>query len=202
MNVLKYLAAFSAGAGVGWFITKKCYDKYFDEVLEDYDNLIEEIDKLNKDGDATDDKLEEDDIPEKPPVKIIVDEPDNVYTDVEDYHEILLKQKYNTAEKKVRKIVDHPFEIEMGEYGTVYDYNLVQLNYYADEVLTDEYDNVVDDVEEIIGDVLDTADLIPYSDIYVRNDAKRCDYKIFIDPKTFERLCEESQLEEEYNDKA
>lgn len=200
MNKLKYLATFAAGAGFGYFFAKRYYLNRLDDILADYDDLEAEYNEIR------DRKEEEEGVEEtpEPSEDIIIEQREdhsNIVLDQQrkDYNDIILEQKYDTMPKKVRKLIDHPFEIEETEYGTVYDYNLVNLSYYSDGVLTDEYDNEVDDVQEIVGDVLETSDLIPYNDIYVRNDAKRCDYKIFIDPMTFERVCEQAQIEKEYS---
>lgn len=59
------------------------------------------------------------------------------------------------------------------------------LTYFADGILADECGEIVDDVEEIIGDGLDHFGEYEDDSVFVRNDAKRCDYEILKDLRDF-----------------
>lgn len=59
------------------------------------------------------------------------------------------------------------------------------LTYFADGVLADECGEIVDDVEEIIGDGLDHFGEYEDDSVFVRSDAKRCDYEILKDLRDF-----------------
>lgn len=61
----------------------------------------------------------------------------------------------------------------------------LNLTYFADGVLADECGEIVDDVEEIIGDGLDHFGEYEDDSVFVRSDAKRCDYEILKDLRDF-----------------
>lgn len=81
-----------------------------------------------------------------------------------------------------------PYVISPDEFGELDGYTPVSLTYFADGVLADEYGVVVDDVEEIIGDGLNHFGEYEEDSVFVRNDAKRCDYEILKDLRTFEEF--------------
>lgn len=78
-----------------------------------------------------------------------------------------------------------PYVISPDEFGEFEDYTKVSLTYFADGVLADECGEIVDDVEEIIGDGLDHFGEYEDDSVFVRSDAKRCDYEILKDLRDF-----------------
>lgn len=78
-----------------------------------------------------------------------------------------------------------PYVISPDEFGELEDYTKVSLTYFADGILADECGEIVDDVEEIIGDGLDHFGEYEDDSVFVRNDAKRCDYEILKDLRDF-----------------
>lgn len=80
-----------------------------------------------------------------------------------------------------------PYVISPDEYGDMYDYNTAHLTFYAeDEVLSDENDEMIDDIDSIIG--LDSLDHFgDYEDdvLFVRNDKLKTDYEIFYDKGSY-----------------
>lgn len=83
-----------------------------------------------------------------------------------------------------------PYVISPDEFGEIDEYTQVSLTYFADGVLSDEYGAVVDNVEEIVGDALNHFGEYEDDSVFVRNDAKRCDYEILQDLRTFEEFLE------------
>ncbi len=81
-----------------------------------------------------------------------------------------------------------PYVISPDEFGELEGYTPVSLTYFSDGVLSDEYGAVVDDVEEIVGDALNHFGEYEEDSVFVRNDAKRCDYEILQDLRTFEEF--------------
>ena len=78
-----------------------------------------------------------------------------------------------------------PYVISPDEFGELEDYTKVSLTYFADGVLADECGEIVDDVEEIINDGLDHFGEYEDDSVFVRSDAKRCDYEILKDLRDF-----------------
>lgn len=83
---------------------------------------------------------------------------------------------------------DAPYVISPDEFGEIEEYTKVSLTYFNDGVLADEYGEVVDDVEEIIGDGLEHFGEYEDDSVFVRSDAKRCDYEVLKDLRDFDEF--------------
>ena len=67
------------------------------------------------------------------------------------------------------------------------DYEVETLTYYADGTLTDEYGNVVEDKEDLIGpDALDGFNDEDTDSVYVKNDVERKYYEILQDMREYD----------------
>ena len=94
-------------------------------------------------------------------------------------------KKDNYVEEK--KVV--PYVISEDEFGDMNNEEQT-LYYYADDVLADEYDNIIDNPTEVIGDAL--IQLGDYDDtIYVRNEEKSIDYVILRSDKLYKDIVAE-----------
>ena len=78
-----------------------------------------------------------------------------------------------------------PYVISPDEFGEIEEYTKVSLTHFADGVLADECGEVVDNVEEIVGDALEHIGEYEEDCVHVRNDARRCDYEILEDLREF-----------------
>lgn len=83
---------------------------------------------------------------------------------------------------------EHPYVIPPEEFDELDGYTPISLTYFADGVLSDESGAVIDDVQEIVGDGLDHFGEYEDDSVFVRNDAKRCDYEILRDERTYEEF--------------
>lgn len=81
-----------------------------------------------------------------------------------------------------------PYVIPPEEFDELDGYTPISLTFFADGVLSDEYGVVVDDVEGIIGDGLNHFGEYEEDSVFVRNDAKRCDYEILRDERKYEEF--------------
>ena len=82
--------------------------------------------------------------------------------------------------------VDKPYVISPEEFDDYEDYNKVVLTYYADQVLADDYGNIVSDVENAVGHAsLKTFGQYEEDTVFVRNDARRTDYEITRDLRNY-----------------
>ena len=71
-------------------------------------------------------------------------------------------------------------------FGEMDDYNRISLTYYADGVLADEDDEVVDDVDATVGsDALNHFGEYEDDSVFVRNDSRKCDYEILLDTRNY-----------------
>lgn len=108
------------------------------------------------------------------------DKPD----DLMEYYKTIEKNRYDTAEKSA-DIPEAAYIIPPDSFGEL-DYDQISLNYWADKVLTDEDDNIIEAPETIIGgEALGSFGKYEDDSVYVRNDELRVDYEILLDTRTF-----------------
>ena len=170
-NGLKYAFAFAGGAAVGgivaWQLLKTVYERYAQEeiknVKEVYSKKFGEPEEKNEEP-ATDEH-----------------EDDYEYLVFEN-----IAQDYQTEEGGSDSMEnDRPRVIDptlFGEDG----YEGISLTYWADGVLTDELDQIVDNVEDTVGfESLTHFGEFEDDAVHVRNDRRKCDYEILMDTREF-----------------
>lgn len=83
-------------------------------------------------------------------------------------------------------INDKPYVISPDEFGEFYDYEKISLTYYADQVLADDDDELVEDIEETVGfESLNAFGEYEDDSVFVRNDRLKCDYEILLDQRKY-----------------
>lgn len=81
--------------------------------------------------------------------------------------------------------VERPYVIPPEEFGEL-DYETVSLTYYEDGVLTDDMDNIIEDVDDIVGEEsLEHFGEYEDDSVFVRNDARETDYEILADTRNY-----------------
>ena len=89
-------------------------------------------------------------------------------------------------------MVNEPYVISPEQFGENEDYERISLTYYADQVLVDENDEMIEDVEEMVGfESLNHFGEYEDDSVFVRNDAKKCDYEILLDQKLYSDVIDE-----------
>ena len=79
-----------------------------------------------------------------------------------------------------------PYVISPEEFGDIEEYDTISLTYYADQVLTDDCDEVIGNVDDIVGiDSLDHFGEYEDDSVFVRNDRLRTDYEILQDTRNY-----------------
>lgn len=79
-----------------------------------------------------------------------------------------------------------PYVISPEEFGEIEDYERISLIYFADGILTDEGYEVIEDVDETVGEEsLDHFGEFEADSVFVRNDLMKCDYEILQDNRTY-----------------
>lgn len=155
------LGVAAGGAGM-WFCVKDFYKQRTDEEIR---SVKEAFHAMNKEADdISETKLE---TPEHTTVS---------YSSI--------ASEYQSAEtKKPRSI---PYIISPDAYGEEEDYRMIELIYYADGVLAEENDEVIEDPDDIVGPGALTH-FGEYEDdsVYVRDDARKRDIQILLDPAKY-----------------
>lgn len=204
-STLKGVLIFVLGAAAGSLATWKLIEKkYKDIAQEEIDSVKDTFSKMKKneypdkledypDFEEFDDSDDSDDVEEEPKPEKKIDR--NNKPDIVEYAKILSEVGYtNYAErqdKKEKKGVEpvedeRPYVISPDEFGEKDGYENVTLTYYADGVLTDYFDNVISNVDEVVGfDSLDHFGEYEDDVVFVRNEKMETDYEILRDLRDF-----------------
>lgn len=179
-NLLSFLAGAAIGGGAVWYCI--------------HEKEMERADREIASVKATYAKREQTEQSEQTPAQVSLGK-SKEKPDMTDYIQRLKREGYTDYSKTVppseKTASDGPYVISPTEFGEIEEYNKVSLTYFADGVLADELNEPVDDVEEIVGDALEHFGEYEDDSVFVRNDAKRCDYEILQDLRNFKDVLED-----------
>lgn len=184
VGFLIFVAGAAIGSAATWYYTKEYYKK---RNQEDIDSVKEKFSyKKETEGEKTDsdeDKAQKaaDMAKEKPSVadyaKKLSQEGYTNYSNVETPKE----------ESDVKSKVDEiPFVIPPEEFGEIEEYNKISLTYYADHILADDGDEIIENVEGTVGwDSLNHFGEYKDDSVFVRNHRLKVDYEILLDQRDY-----------------
>ena len=173
------------GAGIGVAGTYSYFKDKYEKLAEKDFNSRRVFDEDKKDE-------SEETVAEKTADSRTVDKPS-----IAEYAARLQKEGYvnysDMQDKKQKQEigVDKPYVIQPSDFGEFDDYEKISLTYTADGVLLDDMNEIVDDIEETVGeDSLEHFGEYEDDSVYVRNDAKKCDYEILLDQRNYQEIFE------------
>lgn len=181
------VVSFIFGAAVGTFITQELVKKKYERIAQEEIESVKELYKAKENiSGIRQGNIEGMNNPNKELKEKIQHVSDKI---MNDYKRILKDQKYSNDtenDNSERSSSVEPYVICPEEFGEVEDYDRVSFAYYADGVLADEYDEIVENVDEIIGEESLTH-FGEYEDdsVFVRNDKLKCDYEILLDQRNY-----------------
>lgn len=186
MKYLKILAIFSAGIGIGvvstmeYFKTK--YEKYANDEIESIRDYYKELSEFESDI-PKDNKTEETDQKIKDSYNDMIRRINYNSMAKEKIAENWKKEVSESVEEKnhpVDDIPEEPYEITVGEFEEFDPYfEKIMLSYYADGVLADDRDEMIDDINETVGQKNFEKFIREDMDaIYIRNPKLSIDYEI------------------------
>lgn len=171
-KTINNILVFVAGAAVGSLITWKMSKTYYARIAqEEIDSVKERFSQ--KAAERTDDQNEDfADIKKK----------------LDEYNNLLHESGYvrdDDEEGDAMMIDDGPYVISPDEFGEL-THETITYTYYADGILADEVDDVVDDIEGTIG----CSSLLHFGEyeddcVHVRNDRLETDYEILLDTRSY-----------------
>lgn len=188
---MKGLLIFAAGLAIG-AVAGACVIK--NKVLADAKEEIEEVREYyrSKSVEATDEVVEE----VKEVVEEVVEEVKEVVQEIKNdsnkrtyvnYNK--LASTYKPQEEPTR--FDDPFIIDPSEFGEDPEYDTMTLTYFADGVLVDDVDEVIEEPDIVVGlENLKVFEEFGASSIYVRNDIYKTDYEVIRDDWNYSDLKE------------
>ena len=166
---MKGLFIFAAGLAVG-AIAGACLVR--NKALEDAKQEVEEVREYYRNKH---DEVKE----EEPQVEVEVPQ------DVDVVKEIIKENGYTNYNKPQTINVpyyDDPYVIDPSEFGEEPGYDTMTLTYFADGVLVDDVDDVIDEADVVVGlENLKVFEEFGATAVYVRNDIFKTDYEILRD---------------------
>ena len=179
MNGMTKLIIFAAGAVIGsavtWKLVKDKYERIANEEIKSVKERYSKKTAKDSDTDELDDVSLADTIKE-----------------VEEYLNKIDESGYSTEikEKGGAKSMknDRPYIIAPEEFDDQPDYDAVSLTYYEDGVVTDMWDEKIDDdeVEDLVGrDALTHFGEYEEDSVFIRNDNLKTDYEILRDYRRY-----------------
>lgn len=103
--------------------------------------------------------------------------------DVTEYASVLRKAGY--ARESEKREPGQPYVITPDEFGEKDGYDQISFTYYSDGVLANDANEVIEDVEEVVGDALSHFGEYEEDSVFVRCDRLRCDYEILLDRRRY-----------------
>ena len=185
---MKGLFIFAAGLAVG-AVAGACLIK--NKVLADAKAEIEEVREYYRESRGQkDEHVEEVKEVEKKEYELkdiqIKDEPK---TGLTNYSQIT--KMYMSNDKYNQSMYDDPFVIDPSEFGENPEYDTETLTYFADGVLVDDVDDVIEEPDIVVGlENLKVFEEFGATSVYVRNDIYKTDYEIIRDDWNYSDLKE------------
>lgn len=90
-------------------------------------------------------------------------------------------KKGGTADMELKQ----PYVITPEQYEDNVDYTKVSLTWYSDEVLEDDWGNVLDQDDVIGSDALKTFGQYEKDSVFVRDDDEQIDYEVLLDTRSY-----------------
>lgn len=188
-DTLNKVFIFAAGAVIGsvvtWKIIKTKYEQIANEEIESVKERFRNRENAAEDGASDEEENVDNSLKDR---------------DLSSYESIINENAYRNYstpkgsenEIKEEESVDRPYVIPPEEYDEN-DYETESLTYYSDGVLTDMYDNIIEDVEGTVGtDSLTHFGEYEDDSVFVRNDERQIDYEILLDSdKYYDKYPEE-----------
>lgn len=177
-NKAIFLLAFTMGAATGVVGTWRYVKKKYEEIAQEEIDSVKEV-FSRRDYDAKN-------------IAESIKDFDRSKPDMSEYVERLKKESYinysdmNVEEKGRKESMDKPYIITPESFGQYDEYDKVSLTYYADQILADENDEIIEDVETVVGfESLNHFGDYEDDSVFVRNDARKCDYEILMDQNNY-----------------
>lgn len=184
----KIFFSFIVGAGIGaacsWYLLKTKYEEMVQEEIDSVKEVFSKrADNLKGNNDSFEKSAKNKDKPEL--MEYASKIKNEGYID------------YSKNRKTVEKEVKNPYIISPDDFGAEEDYDTNSLTYYADEILVYDNDDIVEDIEDLIGaDSLTHFGEYEEDAVFVRNERLKCDYEILVDKRNYSDVVRPGNSEE------
>lgn len=191
-NVIVFAVGAAIGSAVTYAVLKPKYERMIQEEVDAFKK--EFVECMNDMQAAADEDESEDD--EERPRQIdwddledldrseLEDEYDPDSEELAEYEKIV--KQYTNEEGGAEKVAKQPYVISPYDFGELDGYRQISLTYYSDGVLEDDDQEIVTDVDELIGvGSLNTFGEYEDDSVFVRNERLRTDFEILKDYRTY-----------------
>ena len=195
-GLLIFAAGLAVGAVAGAVLVKN-------KVLADAKAEIDEVRKYYRESrgvveEVEEKEVEEKEVEEKEEVKEVekkeyelkdIQIKDEPKTGLTNYSQIT--KMYMSKDEFQAPMYDDPFVIDPSEFGENPEYDTETLTYFADGVLVDDVDDVIEEPDIVVGlENLKIFEEFGATTVYVRNDIYKTDYEIIRDDWNYSDLKE------------
>lgn len=181
-NNIKIIFAFTLGAAAGVAATWRFFKTKYETIAqEEIDSVKEVYSKKNAISEDTTDTREDDGY-------VAAKE------ELHEYKSMTSDLGYSNTKKErgLENMDDKPRIIPPEQFGEIDEYDRISLIYYEDGVLTDDLNDPIDDIEDVVGIGFDTH-FGEYEDdtVYVINDKFKTYYEVLRDYSRYADLRED-----------
>ena len=175
-NFIIFALGAATGSAVTWKLLKTKYEQLAQEEIDSVKEVFSRKDIPSKDEVESKIETPNEKAENKPAVASYMEYTDKLgYTN---YSNLSGEDEENANEDEPVSSVA-PYVVSPDEFGFAEGYDIVNLTYYADKILADDTDDVIEDVEGTIGE----ASLRHFGEyepdaVHVRNDVRRVEYEI------------------------
>ena len=185
-GLLIFAAGLAVGAVAGAVIVKN-------KVLADAKAEIEEVREYYRESRGVVEEVEEvkevKEVEKKEYELKDIQVKDEPKTGLTNYNQIA--KMYTSKNEFQTPMYDDPFVIDPSEFGENPEYDTETLTYFADGVLVDDVDDVIDEPDIVVGlENLKIFEEFGATTVYVRNDIYKTDYEIIRDDWNYSDLKE------------
>lgn len=195
-NVISCIGCFIGGAlisgGITWWLTKKSAEKKYSAIADAEIASVKEKFTVPKVEKKEVDKKEEEAkefISEQADKALHKQNILNYAKNLKAYtnYSNVEYEKDNKEDSKTYFAVDGDIKIiEPDEYGEDDEYDQVELTFYADGILADENDDVIEHVDDVIGPGnLDHIGEYEDDALHIKNEARKVYYEILVDSRSY-----------------
>ena len=190
--------AFVAGAAVGvaasWRVLDTKYKKLADKEIASVKELFysKPVENNEEPDESEEEKFEQS------PEEDFTEEEKIEYTNIASSYTNYATKSVVEEEPNVEITDSEPYVISPVELGDC-DYDVIDLIYYeGDNTLTDEEDEIIDDVGDLIGwESLEHFGEYEDDSVCVRNDVRKVDYEVLLDVRKYSEVMYLRELEEQ-----
>lgn len=196
-KVIIFIGGVAAGSFVTWRLLK---EKYIRQTQEEINEVREHYRKKKESEEVTVDSNGSTETNEKPDlIAYAAKLTKNGYIDYTDPKSIV-KATGDTIDAVVQQTNEEsldpvilndpsyqpPYIISPEDFAIDDEYTIVNLNYYIDGVLTDEDDNIVENVDDVVG-LENLNHMGEYEDdaLHIRNENYKCEYEILLSRRLY-----------------